>query len=104
MFIEETSMEMEEQPKMEHMPKQVEGTNLELYKTDVNAMTRELGNIFEWKDVWERLELSCNSSQTKDASTQPLTPSKGSDMESVSTGIYASSISSHSGEVTQMGP
>ena len=41
MVIEETSMEMEEQLKMDNMPRQVEGTNLELYETRENAMTRE---------------------------------------------------------------
>ena len=41
MVIEETSMEMEEQLKMDNMPRQVEGTNLELYETRENAMTLE---------------------------------------------------------------
>ena len=46
MFIEETSMEMEEQPEMEHMPKQVEGTNLELYGTGENERyLEEVGSV-----------------------------------------------------------
>ena len=48
------------------------------------------GDIFDYKDIWKR-------SQKRGDSMLPLTPSKGSDMSLVSTGIYASSMSSHSG-------
>ena len=51
MVIKETSMEMVKQLEMEHMPRQVERANLELYERDVNATTREQGNI------WKKLEV-----------------------------------------------
>ena len=88
MINEETSLKIKEQPKMVNMPRQVEGTNLELYEPGENDTTQEQGNIFVWKDIWKKLEVSCDSPQTKDASMQPQTPSNGSDIGSISTGTF----------------
>ena len=71
----------------------------EQHETRVNATTHRSGDIFDYKDIWEGLELSHNSSQKGGDSKQPMNSGRGSnisDMSSVSTGIYASSMSSYS--------
>ena len=87
---------MKEQFKMVNIPRQVERTNLELCEPEENDTTQELSHIFVWKDIWKKLEVSQKSQQIEDASIQPQTPSNESDIGSVSTGIFALSMSSHS--------
>ena len=96
MIIEGTNLEMKEQLEVANMTGQLMGTNSELYKTRENDTTQERDNIFMWKDIWKKVEMSCNNPEVIDASMQPHTPSNGSDIDSVSTGIDALSMLSHS--------
>ena len=94
MIIEGTNLEMKEQLEVANMTGQLMGTNSELYETRENDMTQERDNIFMWKKV----EMSCNNPEVIYTSMQPHTPSNGSDIDSVSTGIDALSMLSHRGD------
>ena len=67
---------------------------LGLYATGAKDTTQEEDNIFVLKDIGEKVKMSCDSPKVIDASMQPQTPSNGSDIDSISTGIAASSMSS----------
>ena len=80
------------------MTGQLVGTNLELYEIRGNDTTQERDNIFMWKDIWKKVEMSCDSPKAVDASMQSQTPSNVSYIGSISMGIVASSMSLQSGD------
>ena len=57
---------------------QIEGTELELCATRANDTSQEQVNIFVWKDIRRKMEMSCDQPKIRDASMQPQTPSVGS--------------------------
>ena len=69
---------------------------MELCETGANDTTQEKDNIFVRKDIWRKVEMSRDSPKVTDASMQPQSTSSGSDIGSISTGIVASSMLSHS--------
>ena len=87
---------MKEQLEVADMTWQIEGTHLELHKIGENDTTQENDKIFVWKDIWKKVEMSCDSLKVIDSSMQPQTQSNVSDTGSISTGIVASSMLSHS--------
>ena len=87
---------------MQAAPRIVEEASMELsekqYETKVNVTIHRSGDIFDYIDIQEGVLLSHNSSQRGGGDTTQLTnSSRGSDISeisSVSTGIYTSSMSS----------
>ena len=70
----------------------------ERYETRENITSQEKHNTFIWKGVWKKEEISRTSLRLLDASMQTHPPGGHSDMSTLSEGIVALSISSHSGD------
>ena len=66
---------------------------LGLYATGAKDTTQEEDNIFVLKDIGEKVKMSRD---VIDKSMQPQTPSNGSSLGSISTGIATSSMLSYS--------
>ena len=78
------------------MTMQIRGTYLKLYGTEENYTTQETDHTSVWKDVWREVEMSRDNPETIDAPIYTHTQGNDSDIGSVSTGIVALSILSHS--------